>query len=172
METRLSVDEYDRLLVDTNYAIQLLYHNKPLTDIILIDEDEVTKYNKHSKDLLGEDCVINQNIDYSVEEFEMKRHDWNMPDAYKNINIYEYIITKCDTEKEVVRAKMELEIFEKHDLLDMLKFIVFLKNFMKKNDIVWGVGRGSSVASYCLYLIGLHKVDSLKYELDFGEFLR
>jgi DNA polymerase III alpha subunit len=43
---------------------------------------------------------------------------------------------------------------------------------MRENDIVWGVGRGSSVASYTLYLIGVHKIDSIKYELDINEFLK
>ena len=35
-----------------------------------------------------------------------------------------------------------------------------------------GVGRGSSVASYILYLIGVHRIDSIKYNLDWKEFLR
>jgi DNA polymerase III alpha subunit len=43
---------------------------------------------------------------------------------------------------------------------------------MRKENIVWGVGRGSSVASYVLYLIGVHKIDSLYYNLDVEEFLR
>jgi DNA polymerase III alpha subunit len=43
---------------------------------------------------------------------------------------------------------------------------------MRVNNIVWGVGRGSSVASYVLYLIGVHKIDSMYYDLDIEEFLR
>jgi DNA polymerase III alpha subunit len=42
----------------------------------------------------------------------------------------------------------------------------------REEKIVWGVGRGSSVASYVLYLLGVHKVDSLKYNLNVDEFLR
>jgi DNA polymerase III alpha subunit len=42
----------------------------------------------------------------------------------------------------------------------------------KENNIVLGVGRGSSVASYVLYLLGVHRVDSLKYDLDIKEFLK
>jgi len=34
------------------------------------------------------------------------------------------------------------------------------------------VGRGSSVASYCLYLLGVHKINSLKFDLDIKEFLK
>jgi DNA polymerase III alpha subunit len=43
---------------------------------------------------------------------------------------------------------------------------------MHQNNVVWGVGRGSSVASYVLYLLGVHKIDSLKYNLDIHEFLK
>jgi len=43
---------------------------------------------------------------------------------------------------------------------------------LRKNNIVWGVGRGSSVASYVLFLLGVHKIDSMYYELSVDEFLK
>ena len=43
---------------------------------------------------------------------------------------------------------------------------------MRKNNIVWGVGRGSSVASFVLFLIGVHKINSLYYDISIDEFLR
>jgi DNA polymerase III alpha subunit len=43
---------------------------------------------------------------------------------------------------------------------------------MRDNNIVWGVGRGSSVASYVLYLLGIHKIDSIKYNLSPDEFFK
>lgn len=173
METDGSkTDEYGRLMVDTDYAVNLLYEDGDTDNIVLTDRDEVEKYNRYSKNLLGKISNLNEEINVSPEEFDARRRDWIIPGAYKSVNIEDYLISKCDTEKEIVRVEMELEIFKKHNLLDLLRFALFLKNFMSENDIVWGVGRGSSVASYCLYLIGIHKVDSLKYELDFGEFLK
>jgi DNA polymerase III alpha subunit len=41
-----------------------------------------------------------------------------------------------------------------------------------KQKIIWGVGRGSSVASYVLYKLGVHRINSLYYNLDATEFLR
>jgi len=38
--------------------------------------------------------------------------------------------------------------------------------------MIWGVGRGSSVASYVLYLLDVHRIDSMFYDLDPSEFLR
>ena len=43
---------------------------------------------------------------------------------------------------------------------------------MTQNQVIWGVGRGSSVASFVLYKLGVHKIDSLYYNLDVHEFLR
>ena len=57
-------------------------------------------------------------------------------------------------------------------MLDLLFYLKYLVDTMRGNSIVWGVGRGSSVASYVLYLLGVHKVDSIKYDLDINEFLR
>jgi len=54
----------------------------------------------------------------------------------------------------------------------LLKFLRYMVQVMRDNNIVWGVGRGSSVASYVLYLIGVHKIDSLYYDLDVTDFLR
>ena len=70
------------------------------------------------------------------------------------------------------RVEKEIFLFKKHNMLDVLKFLKFLIETMRNNQILWGVGRGSSVASYCLYLLGIHKVDSIKYELSITEFLK
>ena len=57
-------------------------------------------------------------------------------------------------------------------MFDLLKYIVYLVDFMREHNIVWGVGRGSSVSSYVLYLIGVNKVDSCQFDLDYHEFMR
>ena len=70
------------------------------------------------------------------------------------------------------RCVAELNEFEQRGMLPMLKFLVYMVATLKDNNILWGVGRGSSVASYILYLLGVHKIDSVKYNLDYKEFLR
>ena len=57
-------------------------------------------------------------------------------------------------------------------MIDVLRYLKYLVDTMRKHKIVWGVGRGSSVASYCLFLIGVHRVDSVLYQLDIKEFLK
>ena len=78
----------------------------------------------------------------------------------------------CRTDAELQRVGSELLLYQERDMFDLLRFLVYMVDTMRNNSIVWGVGRGSSVASYVLYLIGVHKIDSLYYDLDIAEFLR
>lgn len=97
---------------------------------------------------------------------------WNLPDEYKNLDIESFLIKKCHSDEEYDRVSQELELFGQKDLYDLLRFLVYLMDVVRTKNIVYGVGRGSSVASYCLYLIGVHRVNSLKYNLDIKEFLK
>ena len=111
--------------------------------------------------------------DKNQEEFDkINQQNWFIPDEYMNFNIAEHLYSLCKTDQEIDRVSQELELFVQHDMIDLLKFLRYLVDFMRSNTILWGVGRGSSVASYCLYLLGVHKIDSLKYELDIREFLK
>ena len=114
--------------------------------------------------------------------------DWNLPEPYKSWtdqDVIDFIIdawaNECalddllssdDTDVRMYRVNDELTLYKKLDLLPVLRTIIFVINTLRENSVVWGVGRGSSVSSYVLYLIGAHDVDSIKYDLDVNEFLR
>ena len=70
------------------------------------------------------------------------------------------------------RVQEELAAFKQHGYLNLLKFLHYLVQNMRSSNMLWGVGRGSSVASYVLYLLGVHRIDSIQYGLDWREFLR
>ena len=95
-----------------------------------------------------------------------------MPDEYKQMNVEDHIRSLAKTTEEKTRVEEELVLYRKYNVLNVLKFLVYLIETMRDNNIVWGVGRGSSVSSYVLYLLGVHKVDSIKYGLDITDFLK
>ena len=95
-----------------------------------------------------------------------------MPDEYKHMDIAKHVLSLCSTEAELQRCGTELLLFQERNLFDLLRYLKYLVDVMTKNNIVWGVGRGSSVASYVLYLLGVHRIDSMYYNLDIHEFLR
>jgi len=99
--------------------------------------------------------------------------EWFMPDEYKTLNVYDYVMNKAgDDLAELERVEEELAQFKVRGMTNLLRYMIYLVDFMRENNIVWGVGRGSSVASYVLYLIGVHRINSIQYDLDWREFLR
>jgi hypothetical protein len=109
----------------------------------------------------------------TVEEFDhVNQGNWLMPDLYKNLDIAEYVLGLCESEAALQRVGEELLLYQARDLFDLLRYLKFLVDIMKQNNLIWGVGRGSSVASYVLYLLEIHRIDSLHYNLDIEEFLR
>jgi len=97
---------------------------------------------------------------------------WHMPQEYKNMDIAAYVLGLCENESELQRCGHELLMYQERDLFDLLKFLKYLVDVMNQNRLIWGVGRGSSVASYVLYKIGVHRIDSMFYDLNVEEFLR
>ena len=109
----------------------------------------------------------------TVEDFDrMNQGNWLMPDEYKNLDIAEYVLNLCESEAALQRVGEELLLYQARNLFDLLRYLKFLTDVMQKNNLIWGVGRGSSVASYVLYLLKVHRIDSLHYNLDIEEFLR
>lgn len=109
----------------------------------------------------------------STEDFDHRcQNNWKMPQQYKELDIAEYVLGMCKTNAELQRVGHELLLFQERNLFDLLRYLHYLVDVMKDNNVIWGVGRGSSVASYVLYLLGVHRVDSMFYELDPEEFLR
>ena len=114
-----------------------------------------------------------ENSDIAIPEFDHIRQDrWFMPQEYRDLDIAEHVLSLCETQEQLQRVGQELMMFQERDLFDLLKFMKYLVDVMTANRVIWGVGRGSSVASYVLYLLGVHRIDSMFYDLDPHEFLR
>jgi hypothetical protein len=113
------------------------------------------------------------NQETSVPEFHAAQQlMWHMPDEYKTLDIAEHILGLCNSEAELQRCGEELLLFQERNLFSLLQYLKYLVDVMTTNCVIWGVGRGSSVASYVLYKLGVHRIDSLYYKLDCREFLR
>jgi len=170
---KLMLDNYSRQILNEEQAVEMLYAN-PILDISNLCLEDVSKFNNASN-RLHYDTVLKQlgELNIDVEQFHKQNQDnWNMPDKYKNLDIAKYLLDLCTTDVQLQRVGKELLLYQEKGMFKLLCFLVYLVDTMRDNDIVWGVGRGSSVASYVLYLIGIHKIDSIYYDLDVDEFLR
>lgn len=112
-------------------------------------------------------------LDITVEQFDNQmQSNWLMPEQYKTMDIAQYVLNQCQGEAELQRAGEELLLFQERDMFVLLRYLKYLVDTMRENNIVWGVGRGSSVASFVLFLLGIHRINSLYYDLSIDEFLK
>lgn len=171
-------DSYGQVILSPEDIFEGLYSGKIKTlEGLLIDPGtEIEKFNQSIKknyDSFSKVEPYQEDPQCTKELFdESNRCDWFMPKEYLEFPIEEWLHQQCKTEEEHKRVDEELVAFIQHGMFDVLFYLKYLVDTMRKNNIVWGVGRGSSVASYVLYLIGIHKVDSIKYKLDINEFLK
>jgi DNA polymerase III alpha subunit len=172
----VKTDRYGQVTLSEQEILDGIYSGK-ITNLenIYVDSTElISQYNQARQlnaDRISELKILPE-LDISIEEFDkINQNSWFMPKDYCP-NLIEYLYGLCSTDEQKDRVSLELELFIKNNIMDVLFYCKYLVDTMREHNILWGVGRGSSVASYVLYLIGVHKIDSLKYNLDIQEFLK
>jgi DNA polymerase III alpha subunit len=144
-------------------GIELLYRGHDIKCLPFEQTEQTEQFNKFC-DLLEVEPIVTE-IKYSKQ--------FNIPQHYLNLDVEQYIKNLAPNDPDRLhRVEQELDLFRTRKLFPLLQLLIYIIDTMRKHNIIWGVGRGSSVASYCLYLIGVHKVDSVKYNLDIREFLK
>lgn len=174
--TNRNIDNWGNVIFKSDSLLDFLMSGNHLTpDIKVIIDDKIAQFNKMCRTFDHSELELKSYTEptISVEESDNERQNtWFISDEYKNLNIEEFLYNKCKTEEEVLRVQEELLLYKSHNFLPVLNLLVYIIDSFKKNNIIWGVGRGSSVSSFILYLIGVHKVNSIKYDLDIHEFLK
>lgn len=164
------LDKHNRYLSDENTGVEMLYRNKDINTTEFTNTDDVAKYNANAQhfdiktlQILGE------------EDFD-RINTYIIPQHYKELDVEEYIrglVPQSNgNNKATARVEMELALYKERGLYPILQVLIYVVDTLRKHNLVWGVGRGSSVASYVLYLIGVHRINSIQFDLDWQEFLR
>ena len=159
MAAKTKINDYGDVIFSEEDAIDLLY-NDPKFDISKLYFNDIEKYTDSLKQL---------GIDLPVINTAPQRS--NIVDFDKS-NVLQWLLDKCQNDDEKQRVQLEYDLFEEKKFIKVLQFLIYFVDTLRANNIVWGVGRGSSVASFCLFLIGVHKINPLLYNLDITEFLR
>ena len=151
----------EKHLADEQIGIELLYRGQDLSDVAF---DDIDLFNKFATELEVS----------PISDISLISKEFNIPLHYKELDVEKYIHSKLVQRDpdEIGRVEMELEMYRERGLLPILQLLIYIIDIMRKHNLVWGVGRGSSVSSYLLYILGVHKVDSHKYRLDIKEFLK
>jgi hypothetical protein len=174
----MKYDPYGQAYTTELELCDLLYQN-PELDLSLFQVEDSARYNNSvgatyaDFPKLRPYVPINYREEVPLELFDhVQQQSWHMPDEYKTLDIAQHVLDLCKTEPELQRVGQELLLYQERDLFNLLRYLKYFVDTMRANGIVWGLGRGSSVASYVLYLLGVHKINSLYYDLPIEEFLK
>ena len=173
MVAKIKTNDHGDCIFTEQDAIDIIYKD-PEFDISKLFFESTTHYNSVVSDL-GLDLPRLKTVPdrASIAQFDQDNcGNWHMPDKYYKINVLQWLLEKCQNDEEKFRVQTEYSLFEKKKFVKVLQFLIYFVDTLRANNIVWGVGRGSSVASFCLFLIGVHKINPMLYNLDHTEFLR
>jgi DNA polymerase III alpha subunit len=112
-----------------------------------------------------------EHLNYPIPPTDIDCTEWFIPKEYQCMDIEAFLVDHCP-EQNYDRLLQEMELYRSHNLIPVLRAMKYVVDTLRSNGIVWGVGRGSSVASYVLFIIGIHKIDSVKYKLPINEFFK
>ena len=172
----MKYDSYGQAYTTENELCDLLYIN-PNLDLSKFLVEDWTRYNSMVRDTYADFPLVQayyplpEGLDVNTFHSTQQNH-WYMPEQYGAIDIAQHILDLCTTDAELQRVGEELLLYQERDLFNLLRYLKYFVDTMRANSIVWGLGRGSSVASYVLYLLNVHRINSMYYDLDVREFLK
>jgi DNA polymerase III alpha subunit len=169
-------NNYGELIFNDNDLADLLMQGRDISSLngMLVDSTvNIEKIVEFVDDFPNKFVCYNYVDDQLIPEWDhVNQQNWHMPQEYKDTDIAQYILNLCENEAELQRCGEELLLYQERDLFNLLKFLKYLVDIMRANNVIWGVGRGSSVSSFVLYKMGVHRINSMFYKLHISEFLR
>lgn len=171
----LTTNKYGQALLSSDHLRELLLQGKNIGHLIVERDRDVELYEQFQSELLKQKTIFMDPPEEleEVDDFHLRSAEtWVFPEIYQTLDVRRHLLDKCTTQEQKDRVNEEYELYEQRDLIMLLRLFIYLVSYMRENKMVWGVGRGSSVSSYILYLIGVHRVDSLKYGFDIKDYLK
>lgn len=170
-----AVDPWGRVVFGADDLLELLYQEVPLHALAIEGDARIDGYNRW--------CAAFNKPGHRIapvaapawtpdEEHRCRADTWLADGLPPEADLRPMLLARCADEAERARVALEMEMFEARGMVPVLRAVLALIEHFRAHGIVWGVGRGSSCASFCLYLLGVHCVHSLRHGLDIGEFLK
>ena len=169
----MKIDRYGQSILNESDLCHLFLNDptKIFNNVVLVDSP--IEFNECLAIENIPDLKVYTVLNLSVTQFDsICQATWFMPKEYYSMDIAKWVLEQCTSEPELQRAGEELIMFQERDMFTLLQYLKYLVDVMRKNNIIWGVGRGSSVSSFVLFLIGIHRINSLHYQLSIDEFLK
>jgi hypothetical protein len=151
--------------------LDLLYSDRSLVGVIAEPSTDVDLHNAADRLLdTGYGSITTGDGEmHSAVRWDQR---WTTPEPWANTNVEELCLSRCENDAERDRVQMEMVLFRERDMEPILRHLLYLVDHWRSNGVLWGVGRGSSVSSFVLFLIGINRINPLEFDLDIREFLK
>ena len=168
--TNRKIDNNGLVVCDEKSLIDSMFVDPKYIDKIVASHisKDIDTYNKWAKIYDFNQITTNE----SIIDHKENQKSWFMPEEYKNFDIESHLLSLCKNDNEIQRVKLELKEYNDRNLYNLLKYLKYLVDVMLQEKIIYGIGRGSSVSSFVLYLLKVHRINSLTMNLDISEFLK
>ena len=158
------------VILSANGALEALYAGSDLDGCLIAPSEDTDLYQQSLR--LLDMALPELRTDTQQLSQQMWYDRWYTPDAYASLDVLAHCLALCSTDSQRDRVRTEMQLFDEREMLPVLRHLIYMVDNLRKRGIVWGVGRGSSVSSYVLFLIGINRIDPTKFDLDVTEFLK
>ena len=163
--------------VEPSELTRFLLLGVPPTKLRVTEETEEVRTLNEQVDDADRVLVVNdQDIEVDLT--------WQLPREYAELDVQMHILNLFFSEDKqlelrysfeefdqaIDRIAAELKEVEERGLEDFFRTVIYILDQLRAHNVVWGVGRGSSCASYLLFLLGLHVVDCVTMNVPLDEF--
>lgn len=149
--------------------MQKIQSQQDLTGIWATANDDLFK-------LIHEGVPIHAWLEGEPEGVPGECFEWNIPEKYKRLDWWEYVLTRFANSGLPVeyeeRLILEHQRVTERKMEDFIRVLIYVVETIRENNITLGVGRGSACASLILFLIGVHRVDPVLYGIPMEEFFK
>jgi DNA polymerase III alpha subunit len=165
MNPLYSVDPSGTAHVSNQGIIELAYQNK-LNSAMFEWQDS------DAKQRYQQVCGYLDTWPMEFKTVDAQDRSWFTPSDYQNIDLDEYVLSRCKNPAQQARATLELKIIHQIGAEHIFLHLIYLVDQWRSQGLVWGVGRGSSVSCFVLYVIGVNRINPLDWDLDHTEFFK
>lgn len=172
---RISTDAYGRVTIAVEDLPEALYAGVKAQDLLVEPGPGLDRFNALCRAFDRETLALRapEPLAHAPEaEHARRAATWTIPDELADVDLRAFLVSLCRTAEEEARVHEEMDLFAARGLEPLLRAMLHLVDHWQRHGVLWGVGRGSSVASFVLYLIGVHRINPLRHGLSIHEFLR
>lgn len=142
-----------------------------------LEQYEIREFNRFAQ---RDDPKFKIFVEGEIEGPPPSSYEWTIPEAYRTLDVVDRAVeglVRLNLPDDVLpiyqqRLAEELGEMEHRGMFDFIRSLIYVTDQFRARDVVWGVGRGSSCASLVLFVLGVNKVDPVKYDIPIEEFLK